>query len=71
MKLSEATSNNTYTILSLNCAKQSDALRMSSLGFIPGIRITLLKTSPYKICAIGTGRVAISNYMANMINVKE
>ena len=46
-------------------------MRISALGFIPGSKIKLLQSSPYKICMIGSGRVVISDNMADMINVEQ
>lgn len=71
MKLSDAVANNTYIISSLSCNNHNDALRISALGFIPGSKVKLLQSSPYKICMIGLGRVAISDNMADMINVEK
>lgn len=71
MKLSDAVANNTYIISSLSCNNHNDAVRISALGFIPGSKIKLLQSSPYKICMIGSGRVAISDNMADMINVEQ
>lgn len=71
MKLSDAVTNNTYIISSLSCNNHNDAMRISALGFIPGSKIKLLQSSPYKICMIGSGRVAISDNMADMINVEQ
>lgn len=71
MKLKDAVTNNTYIISSLTCSNQNDAMRISALGFVPGSKIKLLQSSPCKICMIGSGRIAISDSMADMINVEK
>ena len=71
MELGEADANNTYIIWSLSCNNHDDALRISALEFSPGSKVKLLQSSPYKICMIGSGRVAISDNMADMINVEK
>ena len=71
MKLKDAVTNNTYIISSLTCSNQNDVMRISALGFVPGNKIKLLQSSPYKICMIGSGRIAISDSMADMINVEK
>lgn len=71
MKLKDAVTNNTYIISSLTCSNQNDVMRISALGFVPGSKIKLLQSSPYKICMIGSGRIAISDSMADMINVEK
>ncbi len=71
MKLSDAVANDTYIISSLSCSNHNEALRISALGFIPGCKIKLMQSSPYKICMIGSGKVAISDNIADMINVEK
>lgn len=71
MKLSDAVVNNTYTISSLQCDSSSEINHISSLGFYPGAKIKLLQNSPYKIYAVGSSRVAISDNMAEMIYVRQ
>lgn len=69
MKLSDAIANNTYTIASLDFENSNDAMHFSSLGFVPGAKIMLVQNSPYKICSVGNGRIAISDSIANMITI--
>lgn len=71
MKLSDAVVNNTYTISSLKCDSSSEINHISSLGFYPGAKIKLLQNSPYRIYAVGSSRVAISDNIAEMIYVRQ
>ena len=71
MKLSDAVVDNTYTISSLKCGNSAEISHFSSLGFYPGAKIKILQNSPFKIYALGGSRIALSENMAAMINVKQ
>lgn len=70
MKLSEAAANNTYTISSLECSNSTINSFFLSLGLYPGVKIKLIQNSPYKICSLGSSKVAISDNIAEMIYVQ-
>ncbi len=69
MRLSDAAANSTYIITALHFTDNNDAMHYSALGFVPGAKITLIQNSPYKVCALGGGRIAISDNIANMISI--
>lgn len=70
MTLNDAETDKLLTILSLDESNKSELKKLTAMGILPGVRLTLLQKKPVPVFQIGYGRFAIDESLAGRINVR-